>query len=530
MAGGTMLIASLPVLMSASSVSASGTATMYLAPASLTVAPGSDIAVAIHEDSGSDTINAAQAFLSYTSNLTFDHIDNSPDFSVVAGKSGGNGSVSVILGVGTVLSGGPGKVSGDNVIATVHFKASGSGTASVDFTSGSAVLRSTDSVAEALTTTGATYTINSAATMTLSPATKTVSQGTNFDVQIYEDSGADQVNAVSANLSYPSNLTYVSTAPNDTDWPISAVNSGGNGLVKISRGVSIASGTATPLTGKHLIATVTFKASSAGSAAVSFTTGTAIIRASDNLAEASVNTGGIYTITSSSSPSGGGSTSGGNNNVTTAKTSLPKSYTSTPPASSAGVPSAPITTTADNTAPAITDVKAAKQADKSFVITWQTSEPATSEVDYGVSDNLYLSKQVGDMVTSHSVNFSAQELSADTTYHFIVKSADAAGNVAASEQMTFDTGTLHVTTTEVAVGAGGAALLGAGAWMALAGGLKIGGAAAGGIKAGAAAGMFMGPTQSIIAGGNAPPSPDNVVKPEGDGPTVITPQNQNPGK
>jgi hypothetical protein len=511
------LIALLPVVALSNHVSASGTATMSLSPASTALAPGASFNVDIHEDSGSDTVNAVQANLSYSSNLTFVSITSSPAFSIDAQSSGGGGSVKIGRGTST-------PVSGDQIIATVRFTASGSGTATINFASGSAVVRSQDNGAEALTYNNGSYTISSNATLTLSPSTKTVAVGDNFDVSVYGDSGSAAVNAVQVNLSYPSNLlTFVSSAGNTTTWPIEAQNTGGSGTVKIGRG------TTSPVSGKQLIATVTFKASAAGTASVAFTSGTGMVSSSDNTAVPSTNTGGIYTLTTSGT-SGGGSTSGsgststksGSSKSTGSTPALPQSVTSAPASGSS-----PTTQAVDNTGPIISDINVTDATADSATINWTTSEPATSEVDYGLDTQYIITAADSKLTTSHSVKLDPKQLVSHKKYHFIVKSADASGNITVSDDNTFSTGGLQITTTEVAVGAGGAALLGAGAWLAAAGGLKIGGAAAGGLKIGGAAGMFMSSTNSVAAGGNAPPSPDNIVKPE-DGGTVIHPQN--PGK
>jgi len=73
-------------------------------------------------------------------------------------------------------------------------------------------------------------------------------------------------------------------------------------------------------------------------------------------------------------------------------------------------------------------------------ITWTTNEPATSQVEYGPTDE-YGSTSILDasLVTSHSVDLTG--LKAGRTYHYRVMSKDAADNDAVSADATFTTDT-----------------------------------------------------------------------------------------
>lgn len=499
------LIAILPVLVAVHLVDAAGNgaATFSLSPSSAPVAPGDILDVSVYEDSGTDKINALQANLTYSNSLTFVSLDSTGSaFDIKAQATGGGGAVSIGRGTAT-------PVSGSQFVAKIRFtvNSNASGTAQIDFTSGTALVRSTDNGAESLTFVNGSYTITSKATMSLSPVTKTVSQGTSFDVGIYGDSGSDPVNAVQVNLSYPADkLSYVSTTSNLTDWPVVAQTTGGSGSINIGRG------TTTPLTGSHLIATVTFNAIAAGTAQVGIAPGSGMVRSTDNAAEPSTNTGGVYTITSTAPPSGGGGGStGGSTGGTTSKksstsTTPPKSYTRAPSATSA-----PATTLADTTGPVITDIKVSNVTTKSATVSWTTSEPATSEVDFGPDKSYILSTSDATLATNHSLALDPKELVGHKTYHFVVKSTDNAGNQSTSDDMTFKTGGVQITTTEIAVVAG-AAILGGGAWlMAAAGGLKLGG---GGMMVAAGGGIYVEPKPIIVGGGTPPPRPTPVVHPQ----------------
>ncbi|MBX4197189.1 cohesin domain-containing protein [Candidatus Saccharibacteria bacterium] len=489
------LILVVPIIVAVRLVGAAGTATLYLSPASNTYAQGARLNIDIHEDSGSDTVNAVQANLTYSNSLTFDGIDTSPDFTTVAESTGGGGSVKI--GRGTCGPCGP--VTGDKVVATVHFIANAAGTANVNFAAGTAVVRSNDNQSEALTLNNGTYTISSPATMTLSPASQSFIKGTSFNVAVYENSGSDQVNAVQANLSYPANLlTFVSITPNTSAWPVEAENTGSGGLVRIGRG------TFSPITGSQLIATVKFTAASAGTAQVAFASGSGIIRSSDNTAEPSINTGGSYTVTTTTSnPPAGGSGS------VTSSTSKPKSSSTSPPKTTTASPatqSSPVTTPLDTDGPVISNVKVINLSLNTATINWQTSEPATSEVSYGLSTKLILSKVDKNLTTKHSLALDSKELIGHKTYHFVVKSIDAAGNEAVSKDMTFKTSNSTFNGSKIVLISLGVIMIGA---LALAAITRFGGRGGG---SSSTHGTYTEPKPVIVGGGGGQAQP--IVPPQ----------------
>ena len=93
----------------------------------------------------------------------------------------------------------------------------------------------------------------------------------------------------------------------------------------------------------------------------------------------------------------------------------------------------------DTTPPVITAVQATAISDTSATITWQTDEPASSEVAYGETP-AYADGTVSNaaLVTSHSISLSG--LSPSTQYHYQVTSADGDGNSASSVDFVFTTG------------------------------------------------------------------------------------------
>lgn len=100
--------------------------------------------------------------------------------------------------------------------------------------------------------------------------------------------------------------------------------------------------------------------------------------------------------------------------------------------------------TADITPPTISNV-AASASDGTAIINWVTSELASTQIEYGTDTNYgslspstpqhdpSSSESMG--VVTHSVNLTG--LTNGTTYHYKVKSKDAAGNLAESADKTF---------------------------------------------------------------------------------------------
>ena len=100
------------------------------------------------------------------------------------------------------------------------------------------------------------------------------------------------------------------------------------------------------------------------------------------------------------------------------------------------------TTTAgeDVTPPVISSVAATSITSSGATITWTTNENSDSQVEYGLTTNYGNATPLNtSLVTSHSESLSG--LSANTLYHYRVKSKDASGNLAVSGDFTFTTTT-----------------------------------------------------------------------------------------
>jgi phosphodiesterase/alkaline phosphatase D-like protein len=95
-------------------------------------------------------------------------------------------------------------------------------------------------------------------------------------------------------------------------------------------------------------------------------------------------------------------------------------------------------TTTDRTAPVISMVNSSNTTVSGATITWSTNEPATSQVEYGLTEEYgSFTALDSNAVNSHSVDLT--DLKAGKTYHYRVISEDAANNKAASADETFAT-------------------------------------------------------------------------------------------
>jgi chitodextrinase len=138
------------------SFAATGAATLSLSPTSSIVANGATFTVQIMENSGSATVNAVQANLTYpAASLALESIDaTGSSFLLVAQSTGANGTITIAQGV----NGGSPAVSGSQLLATLTFKSlMTTGQASVAFAAGSAVVSSVDNTPLILTTNSGTY-------------------------------------------------------------------------------------------------------------------------------------------------------------------------------------------------------------------------------------------------------------------------------------------------------------------------------------------------------------------------------------
>jgi len=110
-------------------------------------------------------------------------------------------------------------------------------------------------------------------------------------------------------------------------------------------------------------------------------------------------------------------------------------------------PAPPPPPPADTIAPVLNALSASPGFQEANV-SWTTDEPSDSQVEYGTSATYGSSTTVAAaLVTSHTMALSG--LNAATTYHYRVKSRDAAGNLATSTDGSFSTTAAPDTTAPV---------------------------------------------------------------------------------
>jgi hypothetical protein len=290
----------------------------------------------------------------------------------------------------------------------------------------------------------------SSAIMYLTPSSATVAIGNTLTVGVYEDSGAQDVNAAKADLTYNANvLQYVSVTSSNA-FSISAATSGGNGTVTIDRGAIPA------VTGAQLVATVTFTAKAGGTSAISFGPNSKVLANSGSQANQNIlnsTTGGTYTVPSpppppppppppTPTPTPTPSPTPSPNPTPTPRptpspTPSPRpTPTPSPTPSPTPTPKPPVK---DSTAPVISNVTVSDIGSASALVSWDTDENSTSQVDYGVTTNYELTNGNELSVTNHKLSLNYKLLNPDTEFHFRVKSVDGSGNVAISPDQTFTT-------------------------------------------------------------------------------------------
>ncbi len=300
-------------------------------------------------------------------------------------------------------------------------------------------------------------------TLYLTPSSSTTALGSTFTVTVYENSGTDAVNAVEADLTYPSNLLqFVSSDPSTSPFTVQAANTAGNGTVTLSRGNQ------TALTGDQVVSVLTFKTVAIGQATIAFASSSALVRASDQANVLVGTTSGTFTVADQTPPSVPTGLAMSTNSVTTIDlswtastdnvgvagykiyrngaqvgTSTSTTYhdTGLNPATtytyavaaddaagnvSAQSTSANFTTLPDTTAPSVPGVPTlTSRTMTSITIGWTASTDNVGVAGYKIYRN---GAQVG---TSTSTSFSSSGLVPGTNYSFTVAADDAAGNVSA---------------------------------------------------------------------------------------------------
>jgi hypothetical protein len=126
----------------------------------------------------------------------------------------------------------------------------------------------------------------------IKPADQSVKSGSTSTFEIWEDSGDQPVNAVQANLIYPTDkFDFGNIDAKGSAFEVQAMSTGSNGKIQIARG-HIGN-----VKGANMVAKVTLTAKSVkGDAQVEFTTGSAIVTSTDHKDILSEKTGSTYKV------------------------------------------------------------------------------------------------------------------------------------------------------------------------------------------------------------------------------------------
>ncbi|MDB5169465.1 MAG: fibronectin type protein [Candidatus Saccharibacteria bacterium] len=225
----------------------------------------------------------------------------------------------------------------------------------------------------------------------------TVADGGSLVVAVYMNGGGTPVNAVEADLGFPSSkLQYIGVSYSGSAFGVQAPPTPGDGSVAINVGST------SPVSGSGLVATVTFKGiSGSGSATISVLGSSHLVNANDNSDVPHANGATTVNFGSVAASSSGGSSA------------------------AAPVAEAP----KDTTPPTISETKYKDLQPNGGTITWKTNEPSDSVVEYGLDTSYGLSASVASPTTNHEVVLSSSFLTPKTVFHYRVKSTDGAGNV-----------------------------------------------------------------------------------------------------
>jgi hypothetical protein len=134
------------------------------------------------------------------------------------------------------------------------------------------------------------------ASLSLSPASQTVNASDTVTIIIKVDTGGDPVNAVQANLTYPTAIFDSVAITSTPSFDVIAENTAGSGTIKVARGAT------TPVNGVVDVATLTLHAVGSGTQAINFAGGSMIVRSTDNVNILATTAGGSYTVTAPAPP------------------------------------------------------------------------------------------------------------------------------------------------------------------------------------------------------------------------------------
>ena len=229
-----------------------------------------------------------------------------------------------------------------------------------------------------------------AASLYFTPTAGTFAKGSTLKVNITVNTAGENINAVQANFSYPTDkLQFTSISTGGSAMTIVAERSGGGGFVKL------AGGTPNPgFSGTKFLGAAYFKVlSDSGTADLNFMGDSAVLRNSDN------------------------------QNVLSSRGAAKFNFAGYLPSPT---PNAPMQISEVSASPTQNDVS----------ISWTTDQKSTSIVEYGLDTRYGLATSSAQLTTNHQLSLTLFLLPG-ITYHYQVKSADGTGVEVTSPDLTF---------------------------------------------------------------------------------------------
>jgi hypothetical protein len=195
---------------------------LTMSPTTATLIQGSNVSVTLSENSGTDTVNAVQASVSYdATKLQYVSMSEGTAFPTVAANSTATAGL-IRVGRATLPAS---PVTGTNTIVVLTFKViGGSGTAALTYDSAfSFLVRSTDNVNTLTSATGATYTLKLPAPTisSVAPASGSTAGGTALTISganfvagsTVTIGGVPATNVVVGGSTTPTAMTITATSP-----------------------------------------------------------------------------------------------------------------------------------------------------------------------------------------------------------------------------------------------------------------------------------------------------------------------------
>ncbi|MDF2460794.1 MAG: glycoside hydrolase family 48 [Candidatus Saccharibacteria bacterium] len=396
---------------------------LYLTPANAVVANTATFTVQVRESSGTDPVNAVQANLTYdATKLDFVSIsDTGSAFATAAEGTGGAGVVKIARGNVTA-------VTGDQLVATVTFRSKiSSGTAAVDFSVGSALVRSTDNVDILVTKTGGTYGPDSAPPT--APTNLTTSNLTGTAATLSWSGSTDNVGVTGYRV-YRNNvlrttqtgLTYTDTGltmSTTYSYTVSAIDAAGNESAKTAALSVTTKDTAAPSVPS--ISAISAPTSSTVSLSWSASTDTG---GSGLKGYKVYRNGGATAIASPTSTSYTDQTVVGSTtySYTVSAIDNANNESAKSAASSVTTPAPP-----DTTAPSVpASFRSTGTSLTSISLAWNASTDNVGVTGYRISEGTAVVANVAGLSYTHG------NLTPGTSHSYTVQAYDAAGNVSAA--------------------------------------------------------------------------------------------------